>query len=382
MDDIGIRVTFDKVEKTAGAAQAGARGQGAVHAATDGSPTIPMARTSCSSSGRARIGQANYSMFDLPEYNALYETRASACPTGPEREALYDRMVKLILVYVPWMVETFKAQNIVMQPWLLNYKKHPFAHEPWRYLDIDLARAPRALARYHGSHGGDDSRTHETPARACFGTSRPWRSCSCSRTSSRIGRGCSSRPRSCAVARGRFRAREPRRHREALRGGGAPIRRPPSFAAASPEGRDRPGLRAHGLGDLLDGTGPGHHRVRRPRRAAGREARRGEARARRDLAGRASASASTSRLPQRGARQGGERATRNVGFKLNVARSGDNNFTPLAQGARRRAARSQPALATSARSACRRAAACAWTRRPTAASRRSWACRPATSSRR
>jgi len=51
-------------------------------------------------------------------------------------------MVKLILVYVPWMVETYKAQNIVMQPWLLNYKKHPFSHEPWRYLDIDLSRHP------------------------------------------------------------------------------------------------------------------------------------------------------------------------------------------------------------------------------------------------
>jgi len=47
-----------------------------------------------------------------------------------------------VLVYAPWMVETFKAQNILIQPWLLNYKKHPFAREPWRYLDIDLDRAP------------------------------------------------------------------------------------------------------------------------------------------------------------------------------------------------------------------------------------------------
>ena len=65
-------------------------------------------------------------MFDLPEYNALYE-KAKLLPDGPERNALYERMVKLILVYVPWMVETYKAQNIVMQPWLLNYKKHPFS---------------------------------------------------------------------------------------------------------------------------------------------------------------------------------------------------------------------------------------------------------------
>jgi ABC-type transport system substrate-binding protein len=85
------------------------------------------------------IGQSNYAMFDLPEYNALYE-KAKRMPPGPERDALYTRMVKLIMVYMPWMVETYKAQTVLMQPWLLDYKKHPFAVEPWKYLDIDLAR--------------------------------------------------------------------------------------------------------------------------------------------------------------------------------------------------------------------------------------------------
>jgi hypothetical protein len=46
------------------------------------------------------------------------------------------------MVYAPWMVETYKAQNILVQPWVANYKKHPFAHEPWKYLDVDLARRP------------------------------------------------------------------------------------------------------------------------------------------------------------------------------------------------------------------------------------------------
>jgi oligopeptide transport system substrate-binding protein len=27
---------------------------------------------------------------------------------------------------------------VLIQPWVLGYKKHPFAHEPFRYLDIDL----------------------------------------------------------------------------------------------------------------------------------------------------------------------------------------------------------------------------------------------------
>jgi len=37
-------------------------------------------------------------------------------------------------------VETYKAESILVQPWLLNYKKHPFGHEPWKYVEIDPGR--------------------------------------------------------------------------------------------------------------------------------------------------------------------------------------------------------------------------------------------------
>jgi oligopeptide transport system substrate-binding protein len=141
MDDIGIRVTFNKVEK-----QPELRGQaqrGKVQSFSYGwIADYPDGENFLQLLWKGSIGQTNYAMFDLPEYNALYE-RSKLMPDGPERNALYTRMVKLILVYVPWNVETWKAQNIVMQPWLLNYKKHPFGLEGWQYLDIDLARQPR-----------------------------------------------------------------------------------------------------------------------------------------------------------------------------------------------------------------------------------------------
>jgi oligopeptide transport system substrate-binding protein len=138
MDDIGIRVTFSKVEKLPELRKQAQLGNvqsfsyGWIADYPDGENFLQLF-------WKGSIGQTNYAMFDLPEYNALYE-KAKLLPDGPERNALYGRMVKLILVYAPWMVETYKAQNIVMQPWLLNYKKHPFAHDPWRYVDIDLAR--------------------------------------------------------------------------------------------------------------------------------------------------------------------------------------------------------------------------------------------------
>jgi oligopeptide transport system substrate-binding protein len=141
MDDIGIRVNFPKPEKLPELRKQAQLGKvqsfsyGWIADYPDGENFLQLL-------WKGSIGQTNYAMFDLPEYNALYE-RAKLLPYGAERDALYARMVKLILVYVPWMVETYKAQNILMQPWLLNYKKHPFGLEPWTYVDIDLERQAR-----------------------------------------------------------------------------------------------------------------------------------------------------------------------------------------------------------------------------------------------
>ena len=138
MDDIGIRVTFHKVEKLPELRTQAQLGKvqsfsyGWIADYPDGEDFLQLF-------WGGSIGQANYAMFDLPEYNALYE-EAKRMPPGAARDALYTRMVKLVLAYAPWMVETYKAQSVLMQPWLLNYKKHPFAIEPWKYLDIDLAR--------------------------------------------------------------------------------------------------------------------------------------------------------------------------------------------------------------------------------------------------
>ncbi len=141
MDDIGIRVSFDKVEKLPELRKQARVGR--VQSFSYGwIADYPDAENFLQLFWKGSLEQANYAMFDLPEYNALYE-RAKRLPNGPERAALYEKMMKIVLVYAPWVVETFKAQNIVIQPWLLNYKKHPFAREPWRYLDIDLDRAPK-----------------------------------------------------------------------------------------------------------------------------------------------------------------------------------------------------------------------------------------------
>jgi oligopeptide transport system substrate-binding protein len=140
MDAIGIRVTFNKVEllpelrKQAMLGRVQSFSYGWIADFPDGENFLQLLY-------KGSIGQVNYAMFDLPEYNALYE-RVKRLPDSPERNALIARMVKLIVVYAPWLVETYKAQTILVQPWVLGYKKHPFAHEPWKYLDIDPSRRP------------------------------------------------------------------------------------------------------------------------------------------------------------------------------------------------------------------------------------------------
>jgi ABC-type transport system substrate-binding protein len=140
MDAIGLRVTFDKVEKLPELRKQAQLGRvqsfsyGWIADFPDGENFLQLL-------WKGSIGQVNYAMFDHPEYNALYE-KVKRMPDTPERNALIERMVKLIVVYSPWLVETYKAQKILVQPWVLGYKKNPFGHEPWKYLDIDPERRP------------------------------------------------------------------------------------------------------------------------------------------------------------------------------------------------------------------------------------------------
>ncbi len=86
-----------------------------------------------------RIGQNNYSRFNLPEYNKLFE-EAKRMPDSPARTALYRKMSDLIVAYAPWHMQMNRINNTLTNPWVIGYKQHAFNEHNWRYLDIDLAR--------------------------------------------------------------------------------------------------------------------------------------------------------------------------------------------------------------------------------------------------
>ena len=143
MARIGVRMTFNKVEKLPELRKQAQLGKvqmfsyGWIADYPDGENFLQLFWSKS-------IGGANYTLFSRPEFDALYE-RIKTLPDTPERTGLYQQMVHILWVYNPWRVNTLKQGTILMHPWLLNYKKHPFAHEPWRYLDIDISKLPPQL---------------------------------------------------------------------------------------------------------------------------------------------------------------------------------------------------------------------------------------------
>ena len=84
-------------------------------------------------------GMSNLGRFDLPEFNAIYD-KAKQMPNGPERVQLFRRMSQLVTAYAPWVLHTYRIENIVVNPWVLGYKYNSFDQQPWMYYDLDLEK--------------------------------------------------------------------------------------------------------------------------------------------------------------------------------------------------------------------------------------------------
>ena len=89
------------------------------------------------------MGQSNFANFNLPQYNELYE-KAQTLPLGPQRFALYQSMNELATVNSVWHPGVFRYQNVLTQPWLLNYKRMPYRQHFWHLMDIDETKRPKS----------------------------------------------------------------------------------------------------------------------------------------------------------------------------------------------------------------------------------------------
>ena len=89
-------------------------------------------------------GSSNDGCFQLAEFDALYE-KAATFPPGPERTQIYNQMARLMAVYAPFKLHSHRKRNQLVQPWVLGWRRNPFLHEGYKYVDIDVQRRAKEL---------------------------------------------------------------------------------------------------------------------------------------------------------------------------------------------------------------------------------------------
>ena len=85
------------------------------------------------------INVTNNACVKIPEYDRLYE-QTQTMPPGPERDALYRKMSRLLEVYMPVQIIGARYRNVLAQPRVIGFKKHPILPAEWMYIDIDMKK--------------------------------------------------------------------------------------------------------------------------------------------------------------------------------------------------------------------------------------------------
>ncbi len=53
-------------------------------------------------------------------------------------------MNEIVTVNSVWQPGVFRYQNVVIQPWLMNYKRIPYRQHFWHLMDIDEGKRPKS----------------------------------------------------------------------------------------------------------------------------------------------------------------------------------------------------------------------------------------------
>jgi ABC-type transport system substrate-binding protein len=81
-------------------------------------------------------GQSNNACYQSPEFDKLYE-KSRTLPDGPERNKLYRAMARRMEADTVWIMGDSRYRNMLMQPPVIGFKKHPALHQEWMYIDLD-----------------------------------------------------------------------------------------------------------------------------------------------------------------------------------------------------------------------------------------------------
>jgi oligopeptide transport system substrate-binding protein len=80
--------------------------------------------------------QSNNACYQSAEFDRRYE-RSRSLPDGPERNRLYREMARIVEADSVWILADSRIRNVLLQPYVAGYRKHPVLHAEWLYLDLD-----------------------------------------------------------------------------------------------------------------------------------------------------------------------------------------------------------------------------------------------------
>jgi oligopeptide transport system substrate-binding protein len=83
--------------------------------------------------------QNNNACFQLPEWDRIYE-RTKAMPASSERNQLYRQLWRMAEVNGVLKLHDTRYRNMLVQPQVIGYKKHPILLAEFMYYDIDSSR--------------------------------------------------------------------------------------------------------------------------------------------------------------------------------------------------------------------------------------------------
>ncbi|MES2832592.1 MAG: ABC transporter substrate-binding protein [Pseudomonadota bacterium] len=81
-------------------------------------------------------GQNNNGCVQIPEYDALYKS-SQKLPAGPQRDQLYRKMARIMEIYSAQKMGYARYRNMLAQPRVIGFKKHPILHAEWMHFDIE-----------------------------------------------------------------------------------------------------------------------------------------------------------------------------------------------------------------------------------------------------
>ena len=87
------------------------------------------------------VNQNNASCLADPEIDQLYAA-TQKMPAGPERDALYHKIARRIDVLGVARMAYARYRNMLAQPSVLGFRKHPILHQEWAYIDVDRTLTP------------------------------------------------------------------------------------------------------------------------------------------------------------------------------------------------------------------------------------------------